>query len=191
MGLVNLNISKLEYKDRDFHADLWDWGKSLLIALVAVILTNQFIVTQCQVIGYSMKPTLLQGERLLINRLIYKFRAPHRGEIITFVDPDITQPKPTKNLVKRVIAISDDVVEVREGLLYVNGINLQEGYTDAFIEDEDWGPYTVSAGQVFVIGDNRHAKGSRDSRMFGAVSTKLIIGRAEFVLWPLKKIKHL
>jgi signal peptidase I len=179
-----------ECREYSLTGELWDWGKSLLIALIAVIITNQFIITQCQVIGYSMQPTILQGERLLINRFIYKFRVPHRGEVITFADPDASQPKPAKNLVKRVVAIAQDIVEVRGGLLYVNGTPTSEANADVAIEDGDFGPVTVSAGQVFVVGDNRHAKASRDSRIFGAISTKLIIGRAEFILWPLKQIKR-
>lgn len=190
MGLV-LNRIKPEHKEQDWTAELWDWGKSLLIALVVVILMNQFIATQCLVIGYSMQPTLVQGERLLINRFIYKFRAPHRGEIITFADPDLTQSKPIKNLIKRVIAIPQDVVEIRAGLLYLNGDLIHETYIDSDIKDGDWGPYTVQADKLFVMGDNRHAHASRDSRTFGVVSKKLIVGRAEAVLWPIKKINWL
>jgi signal peptidase I len=191
MSVVIPNKAKQEVVEYNFTSELWDWSKSLMIALVAVIVTNQLIVTQCKVIGSSMQPTLLQGERLLINRVIYKFRAPHRGEVITFVDPDPTQVKPIKNLVKRVVAIAGDEVEVRSGLLYINGALLEEKYTDVSIEDGDWGPLKISNGQVLVMGDNRHLKASRDSRIFGAVSTKLIIGRVEVVLWPLNKIKGL
>jgi signal peptidase I len=68
---------------------------------------------------------------------------------------------------------------------------LEDKYTDVSIEDGDWGPLKISAGQVLVMGDNQHMKASRDSRIFGAVSTKLIIGRVEVVLWPLNKIKGL
>jgi signal peptidase I len=190
MGLA-LNRIKPEYKEQDLTEEIWDWGKSLLIALIAVILTNQFVVTQCLVIGYSMNPTLVQGERILINRFIYKLRSPHRGEIITFQDPDTTQPKPIKNLIKRVIAIPQDVVEIRQGLLYLNGALIHENYIDSNIMDGDWGPYTLKAGQFFVMGDNRHAQASRDSRSFGFISKQLIIGRADAVLWPFKKINWL
>jgi signal peptidase I len=191
MGLAAPNKTEHETLEISFSAEIWDWSKSLLIALVAVIITNQFIVTPCKVVGSSMQPTLLQGERLLINRFIYKFRAPHRGEVITFIDPEPTKAKSTKSLVKRVIAIAGDEVEVRSGLLYINGELLEELYTDVSIEDGDWGPFKVSKDQVFVVGDNRHKNASRDSRMFGTVSTKLIMGRAEFILWPLHTIKAL
>jgi signal peptidase I len=189
MSLTLPNEIKTNNIEHSFTAELWDWGKSLLIALVVVVVTNQFIVTQCKVVGHSMQPTLSEGERLLINRFIYKFRTPHRGEVITFIDPDRTQPKPAKNLVKRIIAITGDEVEVRSGLLYVNGTLLQERYTDTTIEDGDWGPFKVASGHVFVVGDNRHKNASRDSRIFGMVSTKLIMGRVEMVLWPINKIK--
>jgi signal peptidase I len=191
MSVAIPNKAKQEGVEYNFNSELWDWSKSLLIALVAVIVTNQFIVTQCKVIGSSMRPTLMQGERLLINRIIYKFRAPHRGEVITLIDPDPTQVIPIKNLVKRVVAIAGDKVEIRSGLMYINGALFKEKYTDVSIEDGDWGPLKISAGQVLVMGDNRHLKASRDSRIFGAVSTKLIIGRVEVVLWPLNKIKGL
>ncbi|MDB5054862.1 MAG: signal peptidase [Bacilli bacterium] len=191
MGLPLLNSHRKELSENTLVSEIWDWGKSLLIALVSVAVVNQFIITQCKVVGYSMQPTLLQGERLVINRLIYDFRAPHRGEVITFADPDANQPKPVKNLVKRVVAVAGDDVEVRNGLLYINGSELKESYIDIVIEDGDWGPYKVPKAQVFVLGDNRHANASRDSRIFNAVPTRLIIGRAEFVVWPLSKIREL
>jgi signal peptidase I len=74
MSVAIPNKAKQEGVEYNFTSELWDWSKSLLIALVAVIVTNQFIVTQYKVIGSSMHPTLMQGERLLINRIIYKFR---------------------------------------------------------------------------------------------------------------------
>jgi signal peptidase I len=189
MGLTVPKEIKTDPMEYSLTNELWDWGKSLLIALVVVVVTNQFIITQCKVIGHSMQPTLSEGERLLVNRFIYKLRKPHRGEVITLLDPDPTQPKPTKNLVKRIIAVAEDEVEVRGGLLYVNGVKLEERYTDTTIQDGDWGPFKISSGHVFVVGDNRHKNASRDSRIFGMVSTELIIGRVEIILWPLASIK--
>jgi signal peptidase I len=189
MGQTVPNEIKTDHIEHSFTAELWDWGKSLMIALVVVVVTNQFLVTQCKVVGHSMQPTLFEGDRLLINRFIYKFRTPHRGEVITLKDPDTTQPLPAKNLVKRIIAIADDEVEIRGGLLYVNGSLSKESYTDTTIEDGEWGPFKVSPGHVFVVGDNRHKNASRDSRIFGMVATGLIMGRVEVVLWPFNKIK--
>jgi signal peptidase I len=191
MALTAPNDNKQELIDSSFTAELWDWSKSLLIALAAVISVNQFMVTQCKVVGYSMQPTLQQGERLFINRLIYNFRSPHRGEIITFVDPNKQQSQAALNLVKRVVAVAGDEVEVRGGQLLVNGAFLDEQYTDTTIENGDWGPYKVAKGQVFVLGDNRHSNASLDSRIFGSVPTHSIIGRAEFIIWPLNKMTGL
>jgi signal peptidase I len=91
MGLTPPNETKTDNIEHSLTAELWDWGKSLMIGLVVVVVANQFIVTQCKVLGHSMQPTLSEGERLLVNRFIYKFRTPHRGEVITFTDPDTTQ----------------------------------------------------------------------------------------------------
>jgi signal peptidase I len=90
-------------------------------------------------------------------------------------------------LVKRVVAVAGDSVEIRGGILYRNGMKVRETYTDVAIEDGDWGPDTVREGYVFVLGDNRHLGSSKDSRYFGQVALDGIVGRADWRIWPMER----
>ncbi|GIP34738.1 signal peptidase I [Paenibacillus sp. J2TS4] len=169
-----------------FTAELWDWVKSISFALLVVVIVNQFIFSQSMVDGYSMEPTLENGERLLVNRILYRFQAPQIGDVVIFKDPD-PQNGRTEYLVKRVVAVAGDQVEIRAGELYVNGQPVEEKYTKTAIEDGDFGPYTVEDNHVFVLGDNRKRNASRDSRIFGEIAKSSIVGRAEWIIWPLNK----
>ncbi|WP_010272721.1 signal peptidase I [Paenibacillus senegalensis] len=171
-------------------AEVWDWIKSISVALVIVVLINQFLFSQSIVEGQSMEPTLENGERLFINRLLYQFKEPHYGDIIVFKDPQPIHGK-RDYLVKRVVAEAGDEVVIREGKLYVNGEFIEETYVDTEIEDGNFGPYIVEEGHVFVMGDNRKRRASRDSRSFGAIQYDLVIGRADWIIWPPVKIKSI
>ncbi|MEW9702422.1 signal peptidase I [Paenibacillus sp. SI8] len=165
--------------------ELWDWTKSILVALLVVILTHQFGFNLSTVRGSSMQPTLQEGEWLIVNKAITYLMAPKRGEVVILREPEERAMPDHPYLVKRVVAIAGDEVESRSGVLYVNGAEVLEPYTDSPISDGDFGPTYVGPGHVFVMGDNRHAAASLDSRRFGSVPTGLIQGRAEFVVWPL------
>ena len=172
-------------ESKSFTHELWDWTKSILVALLVVILVHQFGFNLSTVRGHSMDPTLGDGEWLFVNKAITYLKAPGRGEIVILKEPEkLTLPQHPL-LVKRVIAIAGDEVQSREGALYVNGDKVTEPYADTHIEDGDFGPTAVGQGQIFVMGDNRHRAASADSRMFGVIPTSLVQGRAEFVLWPL------
>lgn len=164
--------------------ELWDWTKSILVALLVVILVHQFGFNLSTVRGHSMQPTLQEGEWLFVNKAITYLKAPKRGEIVILKETEefVTVQHPF--LVKRIVAIAGDEVQGRAGYLYINGDKMEEPYTDSLIEDGDFGPTRVGQGHVFVMGDNRHAAASGDSRRFGAVPIGLIQGRAEYVLWP-------
>ncbi|MNJ59300.1 Signal peptidase I P [compost metagenome] len=94
-------------------------------------------------------------------------------------------------LVKRVVALPGDTVEIRERQLFINGKPQSEVYTDVVIEDGDMEPIKLENDQYYVLGDNRHEGSSKDSRYFGAVNKDLIVGHAEFVFWPITKIRGL
>ncbi|MGM1047047.1 signal peptidase I [Paenibacillus uliginis N3/975] len=171
-------------------AELWDWVKTIAIAFCIMVLLNMFVFNLSMVKGESMKPTLEASERLFINKLVYRFADPNRGDVIVLKDPS-TGPDRKEFLVKRVIGLPGDTVEVKGHILYVNGEAQEEPYTDVPIEDPDFGPVTLEEGRYFVMGDNRHLRKSKDSREFGSVKESDIVGRAEFILWPLSKIKGL
>lgn len=170
---------------RSVAAELWDWTKSIAVALVIVILLNMYVFNLSTVKGHSMEPTLREKEWLFVNKFSFLIGHPKRGDVVILKDPDM-QAAGRQFLVKRVVAIPGDRVEIREGKLYVNGEAVAEPYTDIRIEDGDRRPIVVEEGRYYVMGDNRHQLASKDSRTFGTVPESAIQGKAEFILWPLR-----
>ncbi|MFE0559499.1 signal peptidase I [Paenibacillus sp. NPDC058910] len=177
-------------KKNGWAAELWDWVKTIAIAFVIMVLLNMFVFNLSMVKGESMQPTLVASERLFINKVVYRFSAPGHGDVIVLKDPS-DGPDKKEFLVKRVVGVPGDTIEVKDQKLYVNGVAKQEGYTDVPIEDPGFEPIVLEEGRYFVMGDNRHLGKSKDSRMFGSVKESDIVGRAEFIFWPLSEIKKL
>jgi signal peptidase I len=173
-----------------FLAEVWDWMKSIVIALLIVVLVHQYGFHLSTVKGASMQPTLKEGEWLFINKTIRFTGAPRRGDVVVVKEPEGIETE-HPYLVKRVVAVAGDELLIRKGKLFVNGVELQETYTDSTIEDGRFEPYTVQQGCLFVMGDNRHRHASYDSRSFGAISLEQVEGRAEWIIWPLEKFKAL
>lgn len=167
--------------------ELLDWLKALVVAIVIVFLLNQFVFHLSKVEGHSMDPTLADGEWLFINKFVYIIREPKAGEIIILENPLGGREK---YLVKRIIGVPGDTIEIVNGQLYRNGQLVEEAYTDSKIEDGDWGPGVVPEDAYFVMGDNRRLGESNDSRnpSIGWISADHVKGKADFILWPLSKI---
>lgn len=166
--------------------EIKDWVVSILIAVVLAFFIRYFIVELYMVEGPSMRPTLVNSERLVVNKFIYRFKEPQRGEILVFKYPR----DQSRDFIKRVIAVPGDSIELKEGRVFVNGQLLNETY----ILERTKGSYplsTVPEGHVFVMGDNRN--NSEDSRFkdVGFVPYTLIKGKAVMVFWPLDHIKSL
>jgi signal peptidase I len=157
------------------------WSMMFVLATLFALTLNQYGVALSEVNGTSMQPTLHNGDRLLINKFKFLVQTPRIGEVITFKDPS----NEGRYLVKRVVGIPGDRIEIKGGVLYRNGINVNEAYIDTQIEDGNYGPVIVRPGTVFVMGDNRHRYASRDSRYnsVGPVPFKLINGKVELILW--------
>jgi signal peptidase I len=133
--------------------------------------------------GTSMLPLLADSERIIVNKFVYRFRGIDRGDVVVFWYPK----DPSVSFIKRVIGMPDDTVELRNGVLYVNGQRLNEGYVlPGFRDDESGPPVTVKKGYYYVLGDHRNS--SNDSRSWGEVPEKYIYGRAEARFWPLSKM---
>jgi signal peptidase I len=148
-------------------------------AFAIALLVQAFIVKPFTIHQVSMRPTLEEGDRILINRLAYRFGEPSRGDIVVLRSPINAQ----EDLVKRIVAVAGDRVAVSDGRLYVNGVAQDEPY---LLEQDirgDMPETAVPAGHVFVMGDNRNNSG--DSRMFGPVSTESLVGSAFLVFWPI------
>lgn len=154
----------------------WPW---LLVGLlVALVLAWVFVAEPVRVPSSSMRPTLLPGDQVLVDKVTYRLREPRRGELVVF-----HPPVGDGLALKRVVALPGDRVGLRDGVLFVSGRPVREGYVDyGSVDGTFFGPVTVPAGHVFVMGDQR--ANSEDSRAYGAVPEDDVVGRAVLVLWP-------
>lgn len=168
-------------------SELWEWTKSIGTALVIVLIIHFFIFNLSTVKGQSMEPTLVDGEWLFINKIGYIIGGPDRGDIVILKDPNNNLGF-REFLVKRIVGLPGETVEVSNGKLYIESIEQNEPFTNVDIEDGNYGPVVIPEGEFFVMGDNRHRMASTDSRIFGFVPEKLIKGKAQFVMWPVDKI---
>jgi signal peptidase I len=170
--------------------NLWSEGRllfrDLVFALMLAVLMIVFVAQPVKVEGTSMLPRLHDGERIFVNKLIYydEYRwAPKvdRGDIVVFWYPR----DPSKSYIKRVIGLPGDTVEIHDGLVRVNGKDLQETYLDPRLNasHRSEAPVHVDLNYYFVMGDNRD--NSSDSRIWGLVPKKYVYGKAMFRYWPL------
>jgi signal peptidase I len=150
-----------------------------LPALVIAVLINLFVAQGTYVHGQSMEPNLHTDQRLIVEKLSYRLREPRRGDIVVVRVEGYDVPP-----IKRVIGLPGETIEIREGHVWVDGQSLDEAYL-AEVVQRDYGPCTVPAGHVFVMGDNRNVSG--DSRIFGPVSLSNVWGRAWLSYWPLQE----
>lgn len=156
------------------------WIKTLLSAGVYAILIVTFGFQVARVEGQSMAPTLEDQDRLIVNKLVYRIGEPRRGDIVMLYYP----LNPDKSFVKRVIAEEGDTVRIVDGRVYVNDVPLHDDYVPAeYRSHDDWGPQVIPDGYYFVMGDHRN--NSSDSRHWGMVPKKYIIGKVQLRWWPV------
>jgi len=155
--------------------------KTLFTAAVYATFIVTFGFQVARVDGRSMSPTLEDHDRLIVTKLPYKFWDPEPGEIVMLFYPI----DPEKMFVKRVIAKEGDTVQIVDGNVFVNDIPLADDYVPAsFRSHDDWGPTVVQQGYYFVMGDHRN--NSSDSRHWGPVPKKYIVGKVKIRWWPLQ-----
>lgn len=174
-----------------FRQTMIDWLKTSLIAIVIALIVHHFVFTLSTVQGHSMEPTLQEKQWVFVNKAVFWFDRPRAGEIVVLKEPAGGGLGEEQYLVKRIVGEPGDRIEISGGKLYRNGLLLDEPYTDTLIEDSSYGPVIVEDGHYFVMGDNRHMKASLDSRTFQAVPRKLITGRADCIVWPLREFNLL
>jgi signal peptidase I len=160
--------------------ELVAWVKTLISAAVYAVLIVTFGFQVARVEGQSMAPTLEDQDRLIVNKLVYRIGEPRRGDIVMLYYP----LNPEKSFVKRVIAEEGDTVRIVDGRVYVNDIPLKDDYVpNEFRSHDDWGPQVIPEGYYFVMGDHRN--NSSDSRHWGMVPKKYIIGKVQLRWWPV------
>jgi signal peptidase I len=175
----------------------------ILVAFVLALLIKTFLVQAFYIPSQSMEPTLQVGDRVLVNKFIYAFREPRRGEIIVFENPRLDEPDrnpvaafwhwiieglgvsadPEKDFIKRVIALPGQTIEVNRGRVFVDGKRIEEPYLNEERDRSEFGPFTVPQGHLFVMGDNR--ANSQDSRSaLGPIPRGKVVGKAFILIWP-------
>ena len=203
-----------EPKQRSFFAEL---PVLVAIAFILALLLKTFLIQAFYIPSASMEPTLMIGDRVLVNKVIYDLREPRRGEIVVFTKDDGTAPPQgniverflrslssglgvapsgEKDYIKRIIGLPGDTVEMRNGVVMINGTPLPEATTTeggylAERDPNDYAPAVVPEGQYFMMGDNR--QNSSDSRFpqLGTIPRDAIVGRAFVTIWPVSQLSTL
>jgi signal peptidase I len=172
---------------------LVEWLVLVGAALLIAVIIKTFLFQAFYIPSESMEPTFYKNDRILVNKLSYHMHPIHRGDIVVFKAPPGEESATIKDLVKRVVGLPGELVEARNGAVYINGRRLDEPYVLAecpsAVSGLDLKTVTVPPGHYFLMGDNRcHSK---DSRAFGPIARSAIIGRAFVRIWPLSRFKFL
>ena len=176
---------------RRFLRTLREWFIVIGSALLIAVVLRTFVVQQFYISGPSMEPTLVGNDRVLVNKLAYRFGDPSRGDVVVF-DRITTNGGVVQHddLIKRVIGLPGEEVEIRGCVVIIDGKPLTEPWLTAEMRTncgvEEMDPVLVGSREIFVVGDHRDQ--SYDSRMFGTVSQSLVRGQAVVVIWPPRNL---
>jgi signal peptidase I len=174
----------------------------IVVALVVAVLIKTFLVQAFYIPSASMADTLVEGDRVMVNKLAYRFGDPDHGDVIVFDNPRGTDnggesilgavlrhigeslgvSSPDSALIKRVVAIEGETLEIRDNQVFIDGAAQSEPFVRDGSNMADFGPVDVPENHVFVMGDNRGQ--SQDSRSFGPIPESDIIGKAFIKVWP-------
>ena len=180
-----------------------EWVESILIALVLAMFIRTFFIQAFKIPSGSMRMTLIEGDRLMVNKLRYGpkvpftqyrlpgFTTPQRGDIVVFIFPEDQK----RDFIKRLVAMGGETVEIKNGRIYINGRLSAEPrlkniyYYNRGSYGQEGQIVKVPKGYYYVLGDNSGS--SHDSRFWGFVPEANVVGRAEFIYWPLNRIRLL
>ena len=161
---------------------VWELLHDLSVAVLFCFFLITFVAQAFRVQGTSMEPLLQDGDRIVVNKFIYRFQPIQRGDIVVFWYPK----DPSVSFIKRIVGLPGDMVEIRNGRVFVNDRPLPEGYLrEGFDDESSQSPARVQKGHYFVLGD--HRRSSNDSRTWGDVPQKYIYGEAVFRFWPFSR----
>lgn len=178
-----------------------DWAESIIIAFILAMVIRTFVVQAFKIPTGSMRPTLLEGDIIMVNKFLYgakipftdlrlpKIRQPKRSDVVVFIYPE----NPKKDFIKRLVASPGEIVEIKDGTIYINDQPLtdplfsQRYYYNRGDFLEAAHKITVPKDSYFVLGDN--SVSSQDSRYWGFVPAKNILGKAILVYWPPQRIR--
>jgi len=193
---VSPSVARDDESRRRGWRQIREWVTVIVVAVVIATLLRSFVVQQYYIAGPSMETTLWGNDRVLVNKLAYRVGDPQRGDVIVFdritTNGDTVQHD---DLIKRVIGLSGETVEIRDCQVLINGTPIVEPWLAEVAPEvspesncgtANLDPVQVGENQVFLIGDNRPM--SFDSRMFGPIDRELIRGKAMLVIWPFDSI---
>ncbi|MCM8791895.1 MAG: signal peptidase I [Candidatus Omnitrophica bacterium] len=189
-------------KNKNKRSVIREWVESIIVAFILAMIIRTFVVQAFKIPSASMEPTLLVGDHILVNKFIYGLRIPFlgkrilflgtkkptRGEVIVFIYPQ----EPKKNFIKRLVAFGGERVKIKNGMIYINGQPLNDDIFGRFyyynrgtygVEEE----IVVPPNCYYVLGDNSFS--SQDSRYWGFVPDKNILGKAFLIYFPLSRIR--
>ncbi len=188
--------------DKNIKSQVREWTESIIIAVILALFIRTFIIQAFKIPSGSMIPTFEVGDRIFVSKFIYgakipftdirlpAVREPKRGDIIVFVSPE----PPKKDFVKRLVAVGDETVEIKDGDIYINGKGIDKPETSRppyYYNRGDYGkegkPVVVPKDSYYALGDN--SASSRDSRYWGFVPKKNLIGKAVCIYWPIHRMK--
>ena len=172
--------------------EIGEWLKALVFAIIIALLVRAFVFEIARVEGPSMQPTLHTDQRVYVDKLTYKFRAPRRGEIIVcFYDEYSGHSWKGPTYIKRVIGLPGETIAIKDGQIYINNKLYDDPYYDGRMPF-DIEAKKIPADSVFVMGDNReNSRDSTDLETVGPIERKFIIGRAVYRVWPMKDISKI
>ena len=189
-GYQEQDYQKQRIKKRNFRRQVIELLAVIAIALIVTALLRTFVMDNYEIPTGSMEPTIEINDRVFAEKISYRFALPKQGDIVTFNDPSV----PGRVLIKRCIAVGGQTVDLVDGKVVVDGVTLDEPYTygkpsyplDPQMDGVSFTyPYTVPAGTVWVMGDNR--TNSLDSRYFGPIPQDELVGKALIRFWPLNR----
>ncbi|HUY67220.1 MAG TPA: signal peptidase I [Acidimicrobiales bacterium] len=184
------------------HRAVIEWAIILMAVVLSTVVLRTYVVQSFYIPSGSMLPTLQIGDRIIVNKLSYRFHDPHRGDVVVFARPPL-EDQAYADLVKRVVGLPGETISSSNGNIYIDGKRLSEpwlppgsnSYSGALSGGDPHqqfdlpGPVKIPAGEYYVMGDNRRY--SEDSRFFGPIPRSLIVGRAVAVVWPISHAKGL
>lgn len=175
---ISNHSSQLGQSDERARVNALEIVRFLLVFLV-IFVGVQLSLQSFVVDGVSMQPSFEDNEYLVVDKVTYRFRSPDRGDVVVFDNPQNPDAPP---LIKRIVGLPGETVEIRGGYFYIDGNKLEETPTFSPVTGYEGYSVTVSADHYFVIGDNR--SNSTGSHIFGPISEELIVGRVWLCYWP-------
>lgn len=196
-----MNSRTQELKNPRTKSVIREWVESIIVAFILAMFIRTFVVQAFKIPTGSMRPTLLEGDLILVNKFIYgakipftdlrlpEVRLPRRGDVIVFIYPD----NPKKDFIKRLVAFEGETVEIRNGTVYINDKPLlepifsQRYYYNRGEFAKEGQKIVVPKDSFFALGDN--SSSSQDSRYWGFVPRKNILGKAILIYWSPSRIR--